>query len=377
MFGEIADVLSGDFIWLPFAVLALSLVYMSQIPKGEYRVGLVNLLAVLLGGVLVVVCTNAVFNRMDLERSSAIVRQKWYVPEGANKAPVMMLIGSSYTRNGINPEIVNKIWAAENIHTRLMTRAAGGASRLEQWILLEDAQKALGRMPEKIMFEIHPQWDAFPLYGLKNPMSSRAINQITDSTLRWAFLAVFYDDRFAAQWKTYPTGLNAVAEIVKHYLAGKVNFGLAQKQNMIVHASARPRSAFRPLAMPKASVDLAKLRQRLATPTPYDETAPSLSESNPWLDVYFSDVKSRIEAAGGRLTGYYSLPNSLPNFRGYTRQFCAWKADSYCLNANLPDVFRDYGSVDMWYDYTHLLDKGAELFSVWFAYRLIKDKVVS
>lgn len=313
--------------------------------------------------------TNELSDMQGWQSQDELTAERIYVPPGLDEAPVWLFVGSSFTRAGIDPERVNSRLAEAGLDVRIMVRGAGGASRLEQWGFIKDAIAVLGRPPEAVFLEVAAPYDTLPAYGLRNPMSGRAISQFDVQGGLWLAEALLAPEEAALRGLEAP--MSVAGDTIAHVLVNTLNVGLLHRLADL--DTVTPRSPFVPRAEPKEDYDPIAQAKALA-PRPWEiGTGPLAGPApNPWIKSWLNDVEANLRELGVERFGFYVLPHAAVSLRRYARSFCdGQSAEGYvCLNGNTRPLL-DRLDVGHWIDSTHLRAPGAAVFSDWLADRLI------
>lgn len=363
--------------WLPIAIGAAVVARVLTLPR-QGRPGpswLTVLVAVggVAAGLAAVVAATAVIRDLGgWPLKDDLTAERLYRPPNLEGAPVLLFVGSSFTRHGLDPALVNRRLADHGMATRVMARGAGGTSRLEQWFVIKEALEALDRTPQAVFLEVARSYDLRPAYGLRTPFSTRAISQFDLQGGLWIADALRYsgDDLkgMEAPW--------SVARLAaEHVFINTFNVGLLHR--LADPATVRPRPSFEPRPRPEDDYDPADQRRQLAwRPGPDEFESGADDIPNGWVRGYFEDVEALLAARGIDTLGFYVPPHAAISLRRYAVPFCQYQEarGHLCLDANQSDLLDRLDS-RFWIDRTHLRAPGARLYSRWLADRLIAEGV--
>jgi hypothetical protein len=81
--------------------------------------------------------------------------------------PVVLLVGSSFTQQGIDPEVLAEILGESGRRITVLPLAIGGLSHLERLYYLKEYLAHAKRMPQLVLFEIAGGYDNGPLFQLQ------------------------------------------------------------------------------------------------------------------------------------------------------------------------------------------------------------------
>jgi hypothetical protein len=119
--------------------------------------------------------------------------------------PVVLLVGSSFTQQGIDPEVLAEILGESGRRITVLPLAIGGLSHLERLYYLKEYLAHAKRMPQLVLFEIAGGYDNGPLFQLQQmSFSDRMVAMMDGSSAWWAFRWLFSMDglRFANAHRT-------------------------------------------------------------------------------------------------------------------------------------------------------------------------------
>ncbi|WP_417788600.1 hypothetical protein [Terasakiella pusilla] len=357
-------------LWLVWSAVALAFLHMLALPRKGKKTVLWAGLGGAVGLGLFVVGSDVVFKSLGWVQNSQIVRERFYRPGDIGKAPVYLFVGSSYTRAGINPALANEILKENGLQARIMIRSAGGASRLEQWRFVKETQALLGDQLQGVFFEVSHSIDHLPVYGLKSPMSGRALSQFDVQGTKWVLDALVLADE-TTQLRGIEEKGEAGRQVLSHLLVSSLNIGLAH--HLLDKNDLRNRSSYVPREVAEKDYD-PYLQARLLKERAWEQDPSRLPKirPNPWVRGYFDDVERLLKNSGVELSGFYVPPYGTHTQRRYGFQFCQYQSDVLCVNANKRDLIDRLGP-QMWIDSSHLRREGSETFTRWLIERLISQ----
>src|SRR4029077_5159273 len=86
--------------------------------------------------------------------------------------PVVLLVGSSFTQQGVDPDVLAETRGASGRSVAVLPLAIGGLSHLERLHYLKDYLAHAKRMPQLVLFEIAGGYDNGPLFQLQQMLFS-------------------------------------------------------------------------------------------------------------------------------------------------------------------------------------------------------------
>jgi hypothetical protein len=118
-----------------------------------------------------------------------------YLTEYDDDRPVVLLVGSSFTQQGIDPEVLAEILGESGRRITVLPLAIGGLSHLERLYYLKEYLAHAKRMPQLVLFEIAGGYDNGPLFQLQQmSFSDRMVAMMDGSSAWWAFRWLFSMD---------------------------------------------------------------------------------------------------------------------------------------------------------------------------------------
>lgn len=101
--------------------------------------------------------------------------------------PVVLLIGSSFSEAGINPDVLAETLSRSGRAAAVQRLAVGGAPHLERLHYLKEYLARAKRRPQLVLFEIAGGYDSGPLYQVHQMrFSDRMIAMMDGSSAWWA-----------------------------------------------------------------------------------------------------------------------------------------------------------------------------------------------
>ena len=118
-----------------------------------------------------------------------------YLTDYDGDRPVVLLVGSSFTQQGVDPDVLAKTLGTSGRGVAVLPLAIGGLSHLERLYYLKDYLAHAKRMPQLVLFEIAGGYDNGPLFQLQQMLfSDRMVAMMDGATAWWAFRWLFSKD---------------------------------------------------------------------------------------------------------------------------------------------------------------------------------------
>ena len=329
-FGSLPFLLVG-FV-LTQAVLSAAIAALGLVPKGPYR---------------------DLLHEMTAER---------------DRRPVLLLIGSSFTEAGIDPEELAADLDTTGSSVAVHRLAVGGSPHLERLHYLKEYLARSDRNPKLALFEIAGGYDSGPLYQIHQMrFTDRMIAMMDGSSAGWAL-----------RWIADANRLRPVDRAV---LAGEI---LAQLGLHVSHLGSFWNSA--PVSAPADHEDggLPPIRlseeeigQRLDQAAAARELRPEWPQDvpTPWMSALLTAEMTMLRRHGVERFAFYSVPSMQGANVAYARRFCAAMSKFPCVVGEDPNLLARLREGRDWRDFDHLQGTGRELFTRWLGDRLVESGV--
>src|SRR6202035_5581036 len=115
-----------------------------------------------------------------------------YLTDYDDDRPVVLLVGSSFTQQGVDPDVLAETLGNSDRSIAVLPLALGGLSHLERLYYLKEYLAHSKRMPQLVLFEIAGGYDNGPLFQLQQMrFSDRMIAMMDCTSAWWAFRWLF------------------------------------------------------------------------------------------------------------------------------------------------------------------------------------------
>ncbi|MAP96458.1 MAG: hypothetical protein CMK07_16045 [Ponticaulis sp.] len=347
--------------WIAFlaAAIALFLVRVLRAPDKSRRV--VAALWFVSAFAVTTFTVRVMSDRADITRPTEydqFVSHAADVASDEANVPLILFVGASFTRNGLDDEELTRKLRAEGYPHRVINLSLQGASLQERDAHLWSFMRQARRVPDVVFLEVADEFDRDPAYVFSvAKFSDRAIEQFDPGSVYWSMkgLAQGQCAGMAACVKSW--GLLKV-----HALMNWTNLGLLSTGRSAEDIEAVP--AFDPKDEPRDNFLLedAEIADALNTPA---EIIPDIGPS--WARLFRMDQRRRLEEIGVRRIAYYYPPVIPPEERQYVARLCAGELAEYPCIAPVDQQLLDLLQGQVWYDDRHLLRDGAEVYTDWLA----------
>ena len=311
--------------------------------------------------------------------SEVMRRCRWLVRHleskpGWESTPVVILTGSSATMYGLDPERIEHRLAEAGRYATVLPLSMSGATLHERRYMLQNFIRLLGREGRQhlksadliVLNEVFDAYDHNPLYRMeKEAFSQRLIQFLNPENAAKAWEA------YTLQLSTEPDlpKWSVASSFVRHALLNIFAVGAAaemewprgkKKKTGPFFALDGHKGNFDYAQTCSAFEDAAQHPERGTVRLPFSQGVLSLTHLLEPLRSY------RYRQ------GFYALPTLEPVRRNYAQDLrqAVGPSTAFIGPASRADL-EPMLSEDVWYDGVHPTGKGAELFSDWFASKLV------
>lgn len=276
-------------------------------------------------------------------------------------APLIVFTGASYSRNGIDPDRLTRDLRARGYPHRVVSLSIEAASILERDAHLTQFMELSGRVPDVVFVEVASDFDQRAAYMFRNSkFSTRAIEQFDLRTTAWTGYGILG----GACHGTKDCLMDA-AFLGVHSALNLLNIGLVGGGEPAAAVAAE--TAYDPQTSPRRDSDPAlALDSRLA----------STYRGPQWARAFRQSQARRLNKAGVREVAYYQPPALDPEVRAYMDGLCVGEFEQHaCISPNDPALMAQLNG-DYWFDPSHLLDSGTEIYNAWLVEQIISSGVL-
>lgn len=279
----------------------------------------------------------------------------------ADEAPLIVFTGASYSRNGIDPDRLTRDLQARGYPHRVVSLSIEAASMLERDAHLRQFMALSGRVPDLVFIEVASDFDQRAAYMFGNSkFSTRAIEQFDLRTTIWTSYGILGGACHGAKDCLLDAGYLGI-----HSALNFLNIGLVGGGEPVRAVMAEP--AYDPQTSPRKASD----------PTLALDTKLASTYRGPqWARAFREDQAYRLKQAGVRAVGYYQPPTLDPVTRAYMDGLCVGEFGQHtCISPNDPTLMARLNG-DYWFDPSHLLDRGTEIYNAWLVDQIISSGVL-
>ena len=284
--------------------------------------------------------------------------------------PVVLLVGSSFTQAGIDPETLGDILETSGRGVAVLPLAIGGAPHLERLHYLKEYLARAKRKPQLVLFEIAGGYDSSPLYQLQQmPFSDRMVAMMDGCSAWWAFRWLFSTNAVGLT-----TRLILGAEILAHLGLHVGHIGFFWNSTR-AGRPADPDPGGSPPKVHFSDDEVGRLVDQAAETQDLKADWPQNVPAN-WMAAFLEEEISTLHRYGIDRFAFYSVPSMQGANVAYARRFCAAMSEFTCIVGEDPELLAGLRYGAHWYDFDHLQGEGRELFTKWLGDRFAEHGVL-
>lgn len=283
------------------------------------------------------------------------------------KRPVVLLIGSSFTASGVDPDALAQVLSGSGRDAAVQELAVGGSPHIERLHYLKEYLARAKRTPELALFEIAGGYDSGPLYQVHQMRFSDRMVAAMDGESAWWALRWLVNANHLTLLQRLTLGSEVLGQLALH--TSHIGFFWSSA------ASGERGSTVHPGGWPPprrlSDQDTAELVERAAAER---DLKPDWPQEVPtrWMSAFLAEEMATLRRYGVIRFGFYSVPSMQGADVAYALRFCAAMREFACIVGEeraLLTALR-YG-VD-WYNFDHLQGAGREVFTRWLGDRLVE-----
>ncbi|MCI4646089.1 MAG: hypothetical protein MRY64_15010 [Hyphomonadaceae bacterium] len=338
-----------------FAALVLVCAHLLRAARPTGRMG--GVVAFVFGLTVSVVAVKLAVASMGLGRTTdfdRVVNHAAALAEAEPEAPLIVFTGASYSRNAIDDVALTAQLRAAGYPHRVINLSLEAASLAEREAHLDAFLLRVGRAPDMVFIEVAANFDHRPAQFFNNSkFSLRAIEQFDLRTSAWTGLGLMQG------------GCEGAGDCAKQAGLTGTHFGLNALNIGLVARGARPEeagelSAYDPQFMPREPMEVDDRLGGLRAGPNYSPRPGPL-----WIASMRRQLDARLAERGVRETGYYFPPVIDAHERAYMDGLCLGElSHAPCLAPTDPALLAALEG-DVWFDDSHLLAHGAEIYTRW------------
>lgn len=294
-----------------------------------------------------------------------------YLTDYDGDRPVVLLVGSSFTQQGVDPEVLAETLGASGRDVAVLSLAVGGLSHLERLHYLKEYLANAKRLPRLVLFEIAGGYDNGPLFQLQQMrFSDRMIAMMNGTSAWWAFRWLF-----SGNVAPLTTRLALAGDVLAHLglHVGHVGF-------LWNSTPARQPTGYDPRALPPkvqhfTDDEVARLVEEAAQTQDLRADWPQTVPTN-WMRAFLKAEISAFHQHGVDRFAFYSVPSMQGANAAYARRFCAALSSAACIVGEDPRLLAGLQRDMDWFDFDHLHGEGRRLYTLWLGDRLLARDIV-
>jgi hypothetical protein len=276
--------------------------------------------------------------------------------------PVVLLIGSSFSEMGIDPDALAEALGSAAVH-RL---AVGGAPHLERLHYLKEYLARAERKPQLVLFEIAGGYDSGPLYQVHQMrFSDRMVAMMDGSSAWWALRWLAGADGLSLSQR-FTLGSEIIGQLALH--VSHIGF---LWNSAPVHVAATYDTGGAPPPMHLSDDDAGELIEQAAAARDLKPDWPSDVPTR-WISAFLAEEIAVLQRHGVERFAFYSVPSMQGANVVYARRFCAAITEFACITGEDPKLLAELRHGADWYDFDHLQGAGRDVFTRWLGDRLVE-----
>ena len=279
--------------------------------------------------------------------------------------PVVLLIGSSFTEAGIDPDALADALANSGRAAAVQRLAVGGAPHLERLYYLKQYLARAKRKPKLVLLEIAGGYDSGPLYQIyQMRFSDRMVTMMDGSSAWWALRWLAGADRLSLSQRLV-LGSEILSQLALH--VGHVGF-------LWNSAPVRGGASYYTGGSPPTRFSDNETAELLAQAAAARDLKPDWPPDVPtrWMGAFLAEEIATLQRHGVERFAFYSVPSMQGANVAYARRFCAAITKFACIIGEDPELLADLRHGADWYDFDHLQGAAREVFARWLGDRLVE-----
>lgn len=344
-----------------FAAIALVSAHLLRAARPGHLAGAA--IAFLISLAISVMAVKAAAGSLGLGRTTdfdRVVNHAVAQAEAEPLAPLIVFTGASYSRNALDDEALTRQLRAEGYPHRVINLSLEAASLAEREAHLDAFLSRIPRAPDLVFVEVAAAFDQHPAQFFDNSkFSLRGIEQFDLRTSAWTGVGLLQGGCAGAADCVKQAGLTGA-----HFTLNALNIGLVSQGERA--DAAGELAAYDPQETPREAVDPAFQLDGLRAGPDYSPQPGPL-----WIASLRAQLDARLTARGVRQVGYYFPPVIDAHERAYVDGLCLGElAEASCIAPTDPALLAALEG-EVWFDASHLLAPGAEIYTQWLANELI------
>jgi hypothetical protein len=284
--------------------------------------------------------------------------------------PVVLLVGSSFTQAGIDPEALAEVLSTSGSSVAVLPLAIGGAPHLERLHYLKEYLTRAKRKPQLVLFEVAGGYDSGPLYQLQQMhFTDRMVAMMDGSSAWWAFRWLFSTEVISLTQRVMLGG-EIIAHLGLHvsHIGFLWNRARADQPGGYDPGSSPPKEHFSDDDVARTLDDAADTRDLRAD---WPQDVPTS-----WMRAFLKEEISTLHRYGVDRFAFYSVASMQGTNVAYARRFCATMSDFPCIVGDGPQLLAGLRRGADWYDFDHLQGEGRALYTQWLGDHLVEQGVL-
>jgi hypothetical protein len=279
--------------------------------------------------------------------------------------PVVLLIGSSFTEAGIDPDVLAEALGSSGRAATVQRLAVGGAPHLERLHYLKEYLARAKRKPQFVLFEIAGGYDSGPLYQVHRMRFSDRMVAMMDGSSAW----------WALHWVAGADGLSLFqrlglgSEILGQFALHVSHIGFLWSSAPVRETDTTYDSGGSLPATRFSDNDTGELLEQAAATRDLKPDWPADVPTR-WMSAFLAEEIAILRRHSVERFAFYSVPSMQGANVAYARRFCAAITKFACIIGEDPNLLADLRHGADWHDFDHLQGAAREVFTRWLGDRL-------
>ena len=239
--------------------------------------------------------------------------------------PVVLLIGSSFSEAGIDPDVLAEALGSSGRAAAVQRLAVGGAPHLERLHYLKEYLARAKRKPQLVLFEIAGGYDSGPLYQVHQMRFSDRMVAMMDGSSAWWALRWLVSAGDLSLSERFMLGSEILGQLALHvsHIGFLWNSAPVRQATTYDIAGSSPPTRF-------SDDDAAKLVEQAAAARDLKPDWPPDVPTR-WMSAFLAEEIAMLQRHSVERFAFYSVPSMQGANVAYARRFCAAITKFACI----------------------------------------------
>lgn len=315
---------------------------------------------------LSVVFINTTTIKLGLRRTDQVNGMIRYLTSIPNDKPLVLLVGASYTKLGIDEDLLADALEKNNHIVRIARLGWGGMSHMERLNTLRWFLENTKTIPSVVMLEICEYYDAAPLRQMEqNLYSTRSVVSMDNPGALQGIKFIWTSPMENLR------KLELLRHILEHWAVNVFNIGFFLKYEPLNTAGPYD---YRYQDKKKEYLSDEQVRTRIlnvVNAISMKQSGDPRASPSLWVQGLVEEEMRLLGDYGVKQFVFYSLPNTDMKEALYARNYCQSMTEYPCIQGSEIGLLNELMHGDDWYDKYHLQRQGTAKYSRWLADQLV------